>query len=91
LINKKDTKKRLSIRFVERVKDKFLDLGGKLTDDNGLPFADGYSIVPDGDLDVSGLGKLSAVFTQFELGEVPIVVLFGLVGFVDFLMVKFVL
>lgn len=55
LINRKDTKKRLSIRFVERVEDKFLDLGGKLADDNGLSFADGYSIVPDGDLDISGL------------------------------------
>lgn len=55
LINRKDTKKRLSIRFVEGVEDKFLDLGGKLADDNGLSFADGYSIVPDGDLDVSGL------------------------------------
>jgi hypothetical protein len=74
-IHKKYTKKRLSIRFVEGVEDKFLDLGGKLADDNGLSFADGYSIVPDGDFDVSGLGKFSAVFTQFELGEVPIVVL----------------
>jgi hypothetical protein len=55
LINRKDTKKRLSIRFVEGVEDKFLDLGGKLADDNGLSFADGYSIVPDGDLDISGL------------------------------------
>ncbi len=62
-----------------------------MADDNGLSFADSYSIVGDGDLDVSGLGKVSAVFAQFELAEVAIVILFGLVCFVDFLIARFVL
>ena len=55
-----------------------------MTDDYGLAFTHGDSIVSDGDLDVSGLGEFPTVLAQFELVKVPAVVLFGLVGFVDF-------
>jgi len=40
-------------------------MGAKLTNNNGLSFADGDCVIPDGDVDISGLGKLSAVFAQF--------------------------
>ena len=54
-LTKKDTKKRLSKTVLRRVVDKLFDLGCELADDNGLSFAHSYSIVRDGDLDVSGL------------------------------------
>jgi hypothetical protein len=58
-------------------------MGAELGDDNGLSFTHSYSVVSDGDLDISVLRKLSTILTQFELVEVSTVVLLCLVGFVD--------
>ncbi len=66
-------------------------MGSELADDNGLAFTHGDSIVPDGDLDVSGLGEFPTVLAQFELVEVPAVVLFGLVSLINFFLSKWVL
>ncbi len=39
-------------------------MSAELSDDNSLTFAHSHSVVSDCDFDISGLGKLSAVFTQ---------------------------
>lgn len=54
-----------------------------MCDHYGLPFADGYGVIADGDFDVSMLSELPAVLTEFELVEESVIVLFSLIGLVN--------
>ncbi len=54
-----------------------------------MPLADCYCVFGNGNFEVSVLGKLSAVLSQFELIKISVIILRSLIGFVYFLCYRF--